>query len=232
MDGENTNDIYTAAQISQLAAKASNELDESEQSLSQVQTRYRNLTNRGAYFSDEAHKASFIEHEPLLAGAEDKAYAVAKRHETTMRRILQQLQSADRSNITDEELAKANLRAPFVKEDVERATLPQLRAMILRAIQTGDRAEQFLVARSARDRLRNPQQRDAFEDREGLMSMLGQIEEGFRDRSMDRQRSAATDALAKAQQLRRKAAERDRPVIPYVDPRTGETRIPFPRERS
>ena len=186
-----------------------------ERTFAEHQRRVRQATRdyeRGkAALFDQQGRPIYVDHDTRLTALEralDRALAEAHDAVNAVRATAVAIEQAEEhadpaGRLTEAELARANARALFVREDAERLPLDQLATRLRQALAGDDRALVFLLLRYGQarfdaeqqtERRRSPAETAAVAD---LIDLLGQARARFRD----------DKAHARAQRLREVSGE-------------------------
>lgn len=199
----------TTAQIDDLIRRETTRIANAERDLNDALTGVANIERGPDSDAVKAHRLSELE--PVVAERERDAIAAASLAEANLREVLT-LTGGNQPMLTDAEIATANARREFIKEDVSDRDLPGLLDMTRHALTTDDRPTLYLLTRYLPNRLQASEaswaDTGAADGAETLRKLIREASDRLRDGRLDPLQKRAQDALSKALKLDRDARKR------------------------
>jgi hypothetical protein len=167
-------------------------------------------------YSDEEHRRRYSEALGKMSAVVEAAQDRAREALEAAEKALEALYTDPSAWLTTEELANANARAPFVREDAQSLPIPVLTQRGKIALESGDKIAIWLLARYATERAnatRDALQRGEQVESEGLTELYRvaeQLREAAIPAKVREKAQTAGKVREKAQQLRAHAGHKMR----------------------
>lgn len=232
-DGDNTPAaLQTVAQTTDQLRNAEDQLHELEFELQASRLAYRNLVGQAT--SDATRTALEAEATPRRDQAEAEITSTAARLERMARDVIAETEAAPPS-LSPDDLRRASELKPFLSEDVERLSLPELRSRVRHALATGAIPEMYLLSRAVPIRIERERQQPGFApesigDLDALAREAGQRLP--RNRSLMPLRERAEKVLYRSLDLHRDAGRRqsERDARTAMERALGGPGVPIPED--
>lgn len=210
------NSTLTTKQIETMLRQEADRLTTAERALNEARNEIFNVERGPDHPAVKAERLKELE--PLLTERERDAITAALIAEGNLQELLEQT-GGDLPMLTDDDMAAANARREFVREDVNEQSLNNLIAMARRALTIEDRPALYLLTRYLPGRLTTSEAtwsesgNDA--DVDTLRRLIREAVVYLRDGRLDPLQQKAQAMLSTANALDRNARTRERESATY-----------------